>query len=75
MSTGRTTDDRDRDSARHREIVERLDRMKRISDSILERYDRMYAMCERIEAKLGIIEQRERALQRGDEMRYGYPGG
>ena len=49
MSTGRTTDDRDRDAKRHREA---MDELRRISDSIVERYDRMITLCERIELGL-----------------------
>lgn len=37
MSTGRTTDDRDRDSRRHREIIERLERIEERLDIIDQR--------------------------------------
>ena len=50
MSTGRTTDDRDRDSRRHKEIMGAL---------------------ERIESRLGIVEQQLRAQQ--DPRTYNEP--
>ena len=34
MSTGRTTDDRDRDTRRHQDLVDRLDRIERRLDAI-----------------------------------------
>ena len=37
MSTGRTTDDRDLDSRRHRELVERLERIEQRLDIIEQR--------------------------------------
>ena len=60
MSTGRTTDDRDTDYRRHREVMTELER---IGESMVERYDRMIGMCERIEVKLMKWEE-ERELAR-----------
>ena len=69
----RSTDERDRDSERHREIVRRLDGIIERLDRIADRLDRGATPAAYRDVPDLVPPLRE--LRPGDEMRYGYPGG